>query len=325
MSRRQQAKVTSGIQVEKPEQPELAEHDASILDLAFAMDCTGSMASYIESAKNNIRAIVEEIVRSEKSDIRLALVEYRDHPPQDRTFVTPDGGGDAPEAVADALHEVLNLSWRPEATRICILISDAPPHGLDPTGDSFPNGCPAGYDPLRLARDMGEHRITLYAVGVEPPIVRYRDFFMTIAYITGGQYFPMVNARLLAKVIIGGVREEITLERLMQNADADIVREVQRAEEEGLDDRETATRINHYFASRKTRTKHMRNKAGATSKTAEECYSKCADMSEIASKFKTVEIEEEEKTREDMNYELDEDDMSLEQAKRIVQKAKSRK
>ncbi|CAF3282644.1 unnamed protein product [Rotaria sp. Silwood2] len=345
MSRRRQAKVTSGIQVEKPEQPELAEHDASILDLAFAMDCTGSMASYIESAKNNIRAIVEEIVRSEKSDIRLALVEYRDHPPQDRTFVTrvhnftnsvnemeswlnecrADGGGDAPEAVADALHEVLNLSWRPEATRICILISDAPPHGLDPTGDSFPNGCPAGYDPLRLARDMGEHRITLYAVGVEPPIVRYRDFFMTIAYITGGQYVPMVNAQLLAKVIIGGVREEITLERLMQNADADIVREVQRAEEEGLDDRETATRINHYFASRKTRTKHMRNKAGATSKTAEECYSKCADMSEIASKFKTVEIEEEEKTREDMNYELDEDDMSLEQAKRIVQKAKSRK
>ncbi len=46
------------------------------------MDCTGSMASYIESARNNIRAIVEEIVISEKSDIRMALVEYRDHPPQ---------------------------------------------------------------------------------------------------------------------------------------------------------------------------------------------------------------------------------------------------
>ncbi len=80
------------------------------------------------------------------------------------------GGGDEPEAVADALHAVLNLSWRPGATRICILISDAPPHGLNCNGDSFPNGCPAGHDPLRLARDMGEHRITLYAVGVEPPI-----------------------------------------------------------------------------------------------------------------------------------------------------------
>lgn len=40
------------------------------------------MGSYIESARENIRFIVEEIVTSEKSDIRLALVEYRDHPPQ---------------------------------------------------------------------------------------------------------------------------------------------------------------------------------------------------------------------------------------------------
>lgn len=46
------------------------------------MDCTGSMGSYIESAKENIRSIVEEIVVSEKSDVHLALVEYRDHPPQ---------------------------------------------------------------------------------------------------------------------------------------------------------------------------------------------------------------------------------------------------
>ena len=42
------------------------------------------MGSYIESATQNIRAIVEEIVTSEKSDVHLALVEYRDHPPQVR-------------------------------------------------------------------------------------------------------------------------------------------------------------------------------------------------------------------------------------------------
>ena len=40
------------------------------------------MGPYIASATNNIRSIIEEIVISEKSDIRLALVEYRDHPPQ---------------------------------------------------------------------------------------------------------------------------------------------------------------------------------------------------------------------------------------------------
>lgn len=32
--------------------PELAKHDSSILDLAFVMDCTGSMMSYIISATN---------------------------------------------------------------------------------------------------------------------------------------------------------------------------------------------------------------------------------------------------------------------------------
>lgn len=47
------------------------------------------MGSYIESATQNIRSIVEEIVTSEKSDIHLALVEYRDHPPQVRLFFLP--------------------------------------------------------------------------------------------------------------------------------------------------------------------------------------------------------------------------------------------
>ena len=53
-----------------------------------------------------------------------------------------DSGGDGPEAVADALHQVLKLNWRPEATKICVFISDAPPHGLavDGRGDGFPEG-----------------------------------------------------------------------------------------------------------------------------------------------------------------------------------------
>jgi len=46
------------------------------------MDCTGSMGSYIKSATDNIRTIVDEIVSKEKITMRLALVEYRDHPPQ---------------------------------------------------------------------------------------------------------------------------------------------------------------------------------------------------------------------------------------------------
>ena len=52
---------------------------------------------------------------------------------------TPSGG-DEPEAVADALHAVLKLSWRPEAVKICVFIADAPPHGLKESGDGFPKG-----------------------------------------------------------------------------------------------------------------------------------------------------------------------------------------
>jgi hypothetical protein len=69
-------------------QPPLAHHDSRYLDLAFAMDTTGSMGCYIDTARNSIREIVEEIVAKESSDVRLALVKYRDHPPQDRTYVT---------------------------------------------------------------------------------------------------------------------------------------------------------------------------------------------------------------------------------------------
>ena len=98
--------MAASLQIEKVNRPELAEHDSSVLgkfffnnsflytskdsyeysDLVFIMDCTGSMGSYISSALENIRSIVEEIVVSEKSDIRLALIEYRDHPPQVRKY-----------------------------------------------------------------------------------------------------------------------------------------------------------------------------------------------------------------------------------------------
>ncbi|CAF1481036.1 unnamed protein product [Adineta ricciae] len=84
-----------------------------------------------------------------------------------------DGDGDAPEAVADALHDVLKLSWRKDSTKISILISDAPPHDLSEESDHFPKGCPVGHDPARHVREMAEKCITLYVVGVEPSIRKF--------------------------------------------------------------------------------------------------------------------------------------------------------
>ena len=47
------------IDIEKVERPQLAKHDSKCLDLAFAMDCTVSMRSCINSVRGNIRKIVE--------------------------------------------------------------------------------------------------------------------------------------------------------------------------------------------------------------------------------------------------------------------------
>lgn len=220
------------------------------LDLAFIMDTTGSMTSYIDTARQNIREIVEEIVSSSNSDVRLALIEYRDHAPEDTTFVTrkndftnsvvtmkawltsarAQGGGDRPEAVADALFESTKLSWRPQAAKISVLISDAPPHGLVPSEDtSFPDGSPNGHDPMNIVRDLAQMGVTLYVIGCEPAIVPYKDFFMALAYLTGGQYVPLSVPRLLVKAITGGAQEELSLQKFEKV----VQQEIQRASANG--------------------------------------------------------------------------------------------
>ena len=110
---------------------------------------------------------------------------------------------------------------------------------------------------------------------------------MSLAYITGGQYVPMINAKLLAQVIVGGVREEITLERLMQSAQEDINREMQRAEAEGVDENEKIKRINDIFSSRNIRSQQMTNTFGAFTAISTGYYSKCADMNEMKHQFST--------------------------------------
>lgn len=276
-----------------------------LLDLAFAMDCTGSMGSYIHEAQRNIRLIVEEIVSKEKADVRLALVEYRDHPPQDRTFVTrvndfspsvkkmkgwldqckAQGGGDAPEAVADALHQVLKLSWRPDAVKICVFISDAPPHGLNSCGDSFPNGCPDGLDPMEITNELAQKGVTLYLVGCEPAINPYKEFFSAIAHLTGGQYVPLRHAKLLSSVIIGGAAEELSLTQLMQEVENEVRQEAAAAEE--IDEEDLSSKIHARMKSRGVKAKKLMLNKGSLPQASEQAQelSYCKNMVDVRSKM----------------------------------------
>ena len=102
-------------------------------DLIFVQDGTGSQGSYISSATKNIQLISDNIYQSGKlqacEDLRVGLVAFRDHPPQDHTYMTRNfgfssdidkvhhslsslyasGGGDGREAVTAALVGVLKM------------------------------------------------------------------------------------------------------------------------------------------------------------------------------------------------------------------------
>jgi hypothetical protein len=205
------------------------------------MDATGSMGSYIDSATKNIETICDNIIQSEKLSttgaLRVGLVSFRDHPPQDYTYVTKNfgftssiaemkenlaglyasGGGDGPEAVTAALKCTLDLDWRPSATRLAVLITDAPPHGIGEYGDGFPKGSPDGSDPLVLVRQMAQMGISLFMVACEPGLSSYSngaDFYQGIVRVTSGLLVPLTTASLLTHVIIAAAGEAMALNRL---------------------------------------------------------------------------------------------------------------
>ncbi|KAF7298934.1 hypothetical protein MIND_00841400 [Mycena indigotica] len=214
-----------------------------MLDLVFIQDCTGSQGSYISSATKNIEQISGAIYESGKlqsrEDLRVGLVAFRDHPPQDHTYVTKNfgfssdiakvqkdlstlyasGGGDGPEAVTAAMFEALNMDWRPEASKMVVLIADAPPHGIGEYGDGFDDGSPDNNDPLQLARVMASRGITLFFVACEPALSGYSyatDFYRAITNITSGLMLPLTTADLLAHAIVGSVLENLDMERLVR-------------------------------------------------------------------------------------------------------------
>ena len=120
-----------------------------IVEVAFVLDTTGSMAGLIEGAKRKIWSIATSIIETNPdAEIRMGLVAYRDIGDDyvTRKFdLTADiqdlyahllelkarGGGDWPESVNEALYVAVDkLSWSKggDICRIVFLVGDAPPH-----------------------------------------------------------------------------------------------------------------------------------------------------------------------------------------------------
>ncbi|KAJ3499131.1 hypothetical protein NLJ89_g10132 [Agrocybe chaxingu] len=221
------------------------------LDVVFVQDTTGSQGPYITSARKAIRGICDRIAASaelSQDQIRFGLIAFRDHPPQDTSYVTKEfgftsdiavmqknlasliasGGGDGPEAQTAAIAAALNLKWAEDAIKMVILITDSPPHGLGEYGDGFDKS-PDQNDPLQIARQMAERGITLFVIACEPALSMYKhavDFYSALAQITSGRIFPLTMADKLGDYIVGTAIETIETENLIGEFEKVIVDEV---------------------------------------------------------------------------------------------------
>ncbi|MBC7955397.1 MAG: VWA domain-containing protein, partial [Cytophagales bacterium] len=166
------------------------------LDLVFLIDATGSMGDEIAKLKNSMRAMAQQIAQLPgQPDICYGLVAYRDRGDayitrthdftddlgafqQQLANVQAHGGGDTPEALNEALHEVVHgLSWRNQAARMVVLVADAPPH-LDYSGPQYDRDMQAA-----LAKG-----IKLFAVGASglDPVGEY--IYRQMAQYTAGRF-----------------------------------------------------------------------------------------------------------------------------------------
>lgn len=170
------------------------------LDLAFLIDCTGSMDDELEYLKAEVSDIAAAIAaRFPTVLLRFALICYRD---DGDTYVTrsfdftgsiedfqtnlslqaSDGGGDYPEAVHKALAAADELSWTDGAVaRVLFWIADAPPHAQD---------AQTAFDRVLTLRARG---VRLYPLAASGVAVEAEVLMRVAALLTGAEYIFLTD------------------------------------------------------------------------------------------------------------------------------------
>ncbi len=167
------------------------------LDVVFVIDATGSMADEIDVVKEHIQAMMARIRAGRPAPrVRFGLVAYRDHGDEflNRVFdlaedpgfvelamrqLQADGGGDTPEAVAEALHAAVHeIHWddRQGTSRMLFLVGDAAPH------QDF------GADVLAEVRAARARGITVHSLGCSGIQISGELEFRQVADLGGGRF-----------------------------------------------------------------------------------------------------------------------------------------
>ena len=176
----------------------------SEVDLLICFDTTGSMSDKIASLVAQTATFVREAA-TRRFNLRWALIAFGDlRVPGDRIVKYPfttdigeftkalrgmpefSGGANSSETSLDALSvAALHKGWSSQAVRMCILITDEPPAGLE-------------VDLETVGRQLRERRIVVFCVSPDHRAYRW------LAQVTGGEwwdiYEPVPFERLLERL-----------------------------------------------------------------------------------------------------------------------------
>jgi len=122
------------------------------VDFVFVVDITGSMQPIINSIISNISSFTQNLLKR-GIDYRIGMVLFGDdveriYDPTQNVFtflswnscVKAKGGGDVKENALEALESTVgSIKWRNEATRVNVLITDAPYHQKGEEGNGTTN------------------------------------------------------------------------------------------------------------------------------------------------------------------------------------------
>lgn len=174
------------------------------LDVIYALDTTGSMGSWIYRSKKTI-GYISNYLSNQNVDVRFNVIGYKDvcdrkcdthlnvkcpvsckeskwvqisgftkDTDEIITFlksVSASGGEDFPEDLFGAFQLATTQSWRENAKKVIVVISDAPPHGTEfsESTSNTPN-YPLPYDgsklPVEIANDLKMNNIQVFILYV---------------------------------------------------------------------------------------------------------------------------------------------------------------
>ena len=188
----------------------------SQVDIVFLIDTTKSIKPYLKGIKRYIRKLsfdakksISHYLNDDYDVLKFGLVCYRDHDQEgiDNSYVSKilcdlnedynifrqalygiscKGGDDTCEAVADGLHEAVNLiSWREESIKMIYHICGGPCHGSEFNGvnsgdkkfDNYQDGCPCGNQIKNILKSLRGKYIEYNLIALDDSLNNMADKF----------------------------------------------------------------------------------------------------------------------------------------------------